>query len=167
MQEKAQLASFLFRFSLDSTCYSNRGEMKINGDLLYYNKFVIINLVLIITMTSIKYYENNRGDNEILKFINNLETDKYKLAIIYQLDKLEREGISKLLQTHDISKINQKPDVYELRAHYGKMLFRLLFGLSGGSYYMVVIFCKKNKKIGRKYIDLAIKRIKEYESSRI
>ncbi|NCD07536.1 MAG: hypothetical protein EOL97_15620 [Spirochaetia bacterium] len=167
MQEKAQLASFLFRFSLDSTCYSNRGEMKINGDLLYYNKFVIINLVLIITMTSIKYYENNRGDNEILKFINNLETDKYKLAIIYHLDKLEREGISKLLQTHDVSKINQKPDVYKLRAHYGKMLFRLLFGLSGGSYYMVVIFCKKNKKIGRKYIDLAIKRIKEYESSRI
>lgn len=118
-------------------------------------------------MTNIKYYENNRGDNEILDFINNLEHDKYKLAIIYQLDKLEREGVFRLLQTHDVSKINNKPDVYELRAHYGKMLFRLLFGLSGRNYYIVVIFCKKNKKIGKKYIDLAIKRIKEYESSRI
>lgn len=107
----------------------------------------------------LEYYQNSRGDCEILDFINSLRDNNYQLAILKQIGLLKKCGPYVLQKTKSLEKIGD--NLYELKCHYGKTIFRLLFGIVGGRAYLVVIFQKKKQKIEKKLINLANKRINE------
>jgi len=107
----------------------------------------------------LEYYQNSRGDCEVLDFIDNLPDENYKTAIAKQLNFLAKHGYQLLQKTKKLEKIGN--NLYELKCHYGKTLFRILFGIVSGRAYIVVIFQKKRQKIDKHSINLANKRIKE------
>lgn len=107
----------------------------------------------------LEYYQNSRGDCEILNFINNLPNKKYKNAITTQINILEKYGPYVLQETKGLEKIGE--NLYELKCHYGKTIFRLLFGIVSGRAYIVVVFQKKKQKLEKKFINLANSRIKQ------
>lgn len=106
----------------------------------------------------IEYYSSRRGDSEIINFILSLPDDNHKKTIINQIDLLAKYGPFHLQKTKDIEKIGK--NLFELKCHYGKTIYRILFGIINYKIYIVVIFNKKDQKIKKRYINLALKRLK-------
>jgi phage-related protein len=105
----------------------------------------------------VTYHETRRGDCPILDFIKNLPDEKHQKAIIIAVDFLEKFSLQQLLHTGDVEKIKGiKETIYELKAHYGKAIYRILFSIVNGNSYLLLIFDKKDQKIKKKYINKAI-----------
>jgi phage-related protein len=108
----------------------------------------------------VKYYKSKRGDCEILEYIKKeIKEEKHKIAIIDKIDLLETRALQELLKTKVVEKLKGVKNLYELKTHHGKTIHRILFGIINQYFYLVVVFKKKDQKILKKYIDLAIKRI--------
>ncbi len=118
---------------------------------------IITNLLYINNML-IEYYKTDRGDCEIEKFILKLDNLKYQKAIIDTIDLLKNERLPQLLKTQVVKKINKKPSLYELRCRFGKNNYRVLFGFKDSACWLLKIFNKKDQKVKKSYIDLAIQR---------
>lgn len=107
----------------------------------------------------IEYYTNNRGDCEILNFISKLRDQKHKKAIIDTINDLQNNDFNILVKINEVEKICKNPPIYELKCHYGKNIYRILFGIRDDAYQLLLIFNKKDQKVRKKYIDLAIERL--------
>ena len=107
----------------------------------------------------IEYFKNKRGNCEILDFMASLKDENQQKAILKGLDKLKDYNFSDLLKVQIVEKIGK--NLYELRCHYGKTIFRVLFGLIEGGIFVSVVFQKKEQKLKKGEMNLAIKRIKE------
>lgn len=80
---------------------------------------------------------------------------KYNSKVVNIVDKFVNEGFS--LSTNWLRKLSS--NIWELRA--GR--YRLLFGIKESKAIITNIFIKKTQKTPRKEIELAVKRLKEYE----
>lgn len=113
-------------------------------------------------MWEINYYTSRRGDCEVYCFLQNLKNNKYQAAILKKLDQLEQFGPYRLLSSKIVEKVDS--NLYELKCHYGKSIFRALFGILSKEkkiIFLATIFVKKQNKLTRPEIDLAKQRIKD------
>jgi len=108
----------------------------------------------------IEYYSSDRGDCEILNFISLLNDQKHKKAIVKSIELLQKWPFSELLKTKVIEKIHRDPPIYELKCHFGKNIYRILFGIRITTCHLLLIFPKKDQKIRYFYINKAISRFK-------
>lgn len=111
----------------------------------------------------IEYYSSDRGDCEISNFISSLNDQRHKKAIIESIELLQKEPFYELLKIKIVEKIHRDPPIYELKCHFGKNIYRILFGIRLTTCHLLLIFSKKDQKIRGRYINKAIGRFKNLQ----
>ena len=99
-------------------------------------------------MWQLEYYTKRRGDCELLSFIQQLKDGKQQAVIVKKLDILEKFGPYDLLPSKIVEKVDS--NLYELKCHYGKCIFRVLFGIFNKEQkviFLATIFRKKQNKV--------------------
>ena len=75
----------------------------------------------------LEYYQNSRGDCEVLDFIDNLSDERCKNSILTRLDDLQEFGLSNLFKIKVVEKMG--PNLYELGAIMEKIFLDCCLGL--------------------------------------
>lgn len=111
-------------------------------------------------MWEIEYYKNDRGDCEVLDFIHSFSDKRLWLTIFKSLEDLKNFGPYFLMKIGSVEKVGR--NLYELRCHFGKTVFRILFCQQNQKIFIALIFVKKTNKLKQRHIELAKRRINEY-----
>lgn len=111
-------------------------------------------------MWEIEYYENARGDCEALDFIRSFSDKRLGLTILKSLEDLRNFGPYSLMKIGIVEKVER--NLYELRCHFGKTAFRILFCQQNKKIFIALIFIKKTNKLKNRHIELAQRRINKY-----
>ncbi len=111
-------------------------------------------------MWEIEYYENARGDCEALDFIRSFSDKRLWLTIFKSLEDLRNFGPYSLMKIGIVEKVGR--NLYELRCHFGKTAFRILFYQQDQKIFIALIFIKKTNKLKNRHIELAQRRINKY-----
>lgn len=106
-------------------------------------------------------YRAADGTEPVDDFINDL-SDKIQAALDLQIDRLN------LLRSNDpLLPYPHSSDVTgnlrELRCHYGKTLYRILYAPSGSLFVLLHIFRKDTQKIPRSEITVALTRWNDFQ----
>jgi len=108
---------------------------------------------------SIDYYETEPGRSPIVDFIDGLPTAKARAKIYRSLDLLAEYGFD--LGWPHIKRISGR--LWELRIIFARNQYRLFFFQIGKKRLKIVhAIHKKTRKIRKRDLDLALKRMKEY-----
>ncbi|OGK30013.1 hypothetical protein A3I56_00320 [Candidatus Roizmanbacteria bacterium RIFCSPLOWO2_02_FULL_43_10] len=112
-------------------------------------------------MYSIYLYKSRTDRPIIEKFIDSMDKDM-QVRVRNAMRLLQTYGLV-LLHNDFVRKIHQHPDIYELRLK-GSIHIRLLFFLYNHSSFVIVHgYIKKSQKLPRRDIDIALKRVREFE----
>lgn len=108
----------------------------------------------------IKYYCNDSGNSPVLRYMKRL-TDKRQMSLIFDdISLLADFGSDRLSQTADIEKIAGAKNLWELRTRcVNNIIYRTLFAIIGEEIIILNIFNKKERKLKKREIDLALKRL--------
>lgn len=109
------------------------------------------------------YYRDKTGREPVDDFIESLRPVKKRVAIDNQIDRLNmlKHGDPPLPYPHS-SQI--KGEFRELRCHFGRELYRILYRRSGGLFILLNIFRKDTGKVPRVEIDAAEARWKDFKA---
>ncbi len=108
----------------------------------------------------IYYQAPNQSNSPIYEFINNLDA-KAKTKVINTIDLLEHYGI-RLGSPHTKKLVGT--DLWELRV-LGQDNIRVLYiAITGKNFLLLHGFSKKKQKTDKKEIEIALTRLKEYNS---
>lgn len=111
----------------------------------------------------IEHYTTPSGNAPIEKFLKNLADTKHAIQILDDIEILQEFELNQLLKSGDVEKIKGiKKDIWELRTRCkGNIIYRTLFEIIGDKIRVLHIFNKKEQKIKKKEIDIAISRSKQ------
>lgn len=110
----------------------------------------------------IEYYISESGNNPSLKFLKKLPDNKHAIQIIDDIELLQEFSLAQLQVSGDVEKIKGiNENIWELRTRCrGNMIYRTLFALIKNKIYILHIFNKKDQKIKKQEIGIAIARLK-------
>lgn len=110
----------------------------------------------------IEYYVSDSGNNPILKFLKKLPIQKHAIQILDDIELLQEFSLAQLLRSGDIKKIKGiNEEIWELRTHCrGNVIYRTLFTILKDKICVLHIFIKKEQKIKKQEIEIAISRLK-------
>jgi len=109
----------------------------------------------------IKYFTSETGNVPVLKFLKKLTDRKHLMQILDDIELLREFSINQLQSSGDVEKIKGiKEDIWELRTRCrGNIIYRTLFGIYDDKIFILHIFNKKDQKIRKQDIDIAISRL--------
>ena len=107
-------------------------------------------------MTEIEFYQTNRGDKPVEKYISNIKNRKEIPHIIKILKKIEKYGCYKTkIETKNIERLNKDIDQIKYHRH------RIPFCKAIKKIFLVSAFYKKTNKTPKKELKKAVKRYKQ------
>lgn len=109
----------------------------------------------------IQFWENSNGKSPVESFFDKKAPD-LKARVIKKIGKLRKKDINTLCRANDLEKLDN--GLWELKMSIGKelrMLGILLVKDSHNTYLALHAFIKKENKIRKKEIDVALERFKQ------
>jgi len=108
----------------------------------------------------IKYYSNSFGNSPILKYISTLIDKDHAASIFVDINLLADFGSGYLSRTADLGKVTGVKNLWELRTRCsGNIIYRTLFSIVGEDVVILNIFNKKEQKLKKQEINLALRRL--------
>lgn len=110
----------------------------------------------------IEYYSSETGNVPVLKFLKKLSDRRHVVQILDDVELLQEFSLARLQASGDVEKIKGiKEDIWELRTRCrGNIIYRTLFSVIEDEICILHIFNKKEQKIKKSEIDIAISRLK-------
>ena len=107
--------------------------------------------------TDIKIYQETDGSVPLLEWIDTLP-EKVQDKCIEKIERLEEFGYELRRPHCDIL----EPGIYELRAKWQHVNYRMLYGFVGASIVLVSHGCSKKKEVPKRDIKRAIRNLNNY-----
>jgi len=109
----------------------------------------------------IVHYTSGLGQTPTIKYLNSLPDEMHTRKIWEVINRLERFELRKFLNSTDIKKIKRsKKNIWELKIRcQNNASYRALFGIREDKIIILNIFIKKERKIRKKEINIAISRL--------
>jgi phage-related protein len=126
--------------------------------------FLLINNIFVIIYSmnwNIEFYETENGNSPVIKFIDSLSS-KEKAKIARYFDLLSEYG--NFLREPYVKPIHGYKKLLELRIPISPNICRIFyFQWQGSTFVMLHAFIKKTNKTPKKELELAEKRMKDYQ----
>jgi phage-related protein len=108
------------------------------------------------------YYRDRHGRHPVAEFVDALD-DEAQAAILNQIDRLNllSEEVPHLPFPHS-SQVDG--ELRELRCHYGRQLYRVLYRRSGRLVILLHVFAKRSARVPRGEIGVAQQRWEDFKA---
>lgn len=113
-------------------------------------------------MYKVEFYKRPNGKEPVEEWLGNTLDDKQIPVIMAKMDCLSREGL-KLLSTNMLEKIENEPDLYELKGGQCRVL--IFHDKQNNKFVMLYGFLKKKQRETR-HIDEGRRMLREYFSNK-
>lgn len=100
---------------------------------------------------AVEFHSDGRGVSQVEEFIENLSDKKHIKKIVGHMDKLEKNGVEKLINSDMLGHL--EGDVYYLRVCYGTCRYRLYFINFKNKFLMIYAYLKKTQKIPKNIVN--------------